>query len=291
MGAALCDLMEPWFRPAPAVTATELIGTSLARALLEAMRADPARCAGTYNAAVAGLPEAGIGGLLVRDDWIELPIWRIRDDGRRMHGYDHDVERAITEPHAPALLPRALFMTALIRLGMCDLFVHGTGGANYDRALERWVRAWLGVEPAPIAVATATLHLPLVKPDGVEADVPRVIAAARRAWHDPESPAASETAVQVTRPGPVKRELLAAIEQTPRGTPARRSAFFAMHESLATLRSMHVGRVERLQRDATTARRHVVDAEIAGRRDWAFPLYPREMIDELAGAVRAAVAP
>ena len=43
--------------------------------------------------------------------------------------------------------------------------------------------------------------------------------------------------------------------------------------------------------DATTAKRHEVDAEIAARRDWTFPLYPREQLDELAEAVRAAVAP
>jgi hypothetical protein len=289
MAAALADLMRPWVSPMPNVTASDLVETSLSRALLAKMAADPQRCAESYNRAVAALPEVGIAPLLVRDEYVELPLWRIRADGRRMHAYDNDVQDWLE--HAadpPRLMPRALFMTALIRLGMCDLFVHGTGGASYDRAMELWIEDWLGVRPSPIAVATATLHLPLGPPEGGEVrDARAARAEARRAWHDPESAEAraDDNEEEAHRPGPIKRELLEAVEGAPRGSHRRRQAFFAMHRELQVLRGVHAGSVERYQRRAADAARRQADAAIATRRDWPFPLYPREMIDQLAEAV------
>jgi hypothetical protein len=65
-----------------------------------------------------------------------------------------------------------------------------------------------------------------------------------------------------------------------------------MHEQLTALRGVHAARVERAQRRAREARRAQADARIASRRDWAFPLYPGMMIDELAAACsQAARAP
>ncbi|MDY7109948.1 MAG: hypothetical protein SYC29_15055 [Planctomycetota bacterium] len=289
MASALADLMRPWVSPMPNVTATDLVETSLSRALLAEMAANPQRCAEAYNRAVAARPDVGIAPLLVREDYVELPLWRIRSDGRRMHAYDNDVqdwlERAADPPR---LMPRALFMTALIRLGMCDLFVHGTGGANYDRAMELWIDDWLGVRPSPIAVATATLHLPLLPPEGSEVrDVDAARAEARRAWHDPEAAEArdDDSEEESRRPGPIKRELLEAVEGARRGSLRRREAFFAMHRELQVLRGVHAGAVERYQRRALDAVRRQADAAIATRRDWPFPLYPREMIDALAEAV------
>jgi hypothetical protein len=273
----------------PNVTATDLVETSLSRALLAEMVNHPQRCAESYNRAVAALPEVGIAPLLVREDYVELPLWRIRSDGRRMHAYDNDVQDWLE--HAadpPRLMPRALFMTALMRLGMCDLFVHGTGGANYDCAMEVWIGDWLGVQPSPIAIATATLHLPLLPPEGGEVrDVDAARAEARRAWHDPESAEAraDDSEEEARRPGPIKRELLEAIEGAPRGSHRRREAFFALHRELQVLRGVHAGAVERYQRRASEAARRQADAAIATRRDWPFPLYPRPMIDQLADAV------
>ena len=47
------------------------------------------------------------------------------------------------------------------------------------------------------------------------------------------------------------------------------------------------GRVPLRRQKGTLARRHAADAPIAARRNWPFPLYPGESIDELARAVRA----
>lgn len=286
MACALEDLTTPWVKPMPGVTASDLLGTTFAKALLAKMADDPEECVKAYNEAVQAMPEAGIGTLLIRDDYVELPLWRIRDDGRRMHAYDNDVQAWIETPgEAPALMPRALLLTALVRLGMCDLFVHGMGGANYDRAMERWVENWLGVKPSAIAMATATLRLPLMDERDGGPDLQLARQARRRAWHDPES--SPETP---GRPGTTKATLLARIEQAPYGTSQRRKAFFDLHEHLRVLREEHVEKILRTERDLQGATLRTMNLQVADRRDWAFPLYPRDMLDELAAEVRNRIA-
>lgn len=280
MAAALRELMSPWVRPGADVCSSDLMGTSLATAVLGEMARDPRACAAAYNAAVSASPEAGINPLVVTGDRVELPLWRRGDGDRREHADNHDLDRwSAGGDDRPVLLPRALLLTLLVRLGMCDLFVHGTGGARYDRAMERWVEDWLGLRPAPIAVATATLRLPLGRSGEPPVKMTEAQRELRRAWHDPESGAAV--------PGPRKSELLAAIDAAERRSPRRLAAFRQMHEELQRLRDAHAGRVQAARREVEIARRQALEAPIAGRRDWAFALYPREMIDDLAVAVTA----
>ena len=75
-----------------------------------------------YNRAAAAYPEAGIRPLEVSDADAELPVWRV-EGGRRLRVMASAVGGG-------ALVPRALFMTMLLRLAGCDVFVHGLGGGN-----------------------------------------------------------------------------------------------------------------------------------------------------------------
>ncbi|MCA9295644.1 MAG: hypothetical protein KC983_03985 [Phycisphaerales bacterium] len=292
MADALWDLMSRWVMPMPNITATDLMDTTFAQRMLQAMADDPWTCAERYNDAVRACPAAGIGTLLIRDDYVELPLWRIRPDGRRMHAYDNDVEAAIARPDDDAasltsplrLMPRALFMTALVRLVMCDVFVLGTGGATYDAAMEHWMRNWLGVEPAPIAVATATVRHPLPERDMTVDDVDARRRDVRRVWHNPERPPAD------TSIGPRKRAGLDRLATLPRNSSARRQAYFDLHRELDALRDEHADRVSAVQNTARDAERAVEGLRIAQRRSWAFPLYPTEKLDELARDVRARYA-
>src|SRR5690606_35198771 len=83
------------------------------------------------------------------------------------------------------LMPRALSMTALVRMHACELFIHGTGGAAYDAITDEWIPAWLGVPVAPTGMATATMHLPLDR-FAIDAGTVREAATlAHKARHDP----------------------------------------------------------------------------------------------------------
>lgn len=279
MARALNDLMRPWVDPMPAVTATSLVQSSLGRALIEEMVRDPHNAAELYNKAVSAVPEAGIGPLLVRDDYVELPLWRIRN-GQRLHAYDNDAEAWLAGEADFELMPRALFMTALIRLAMCDLFVHGIGGARYDRAMELWLDGWLGVMPAPKAVATADVRLPLID-DAPAPDVEAARQAYRSLWHDPADGDA--------RPSAAKQQWLEQVEAAPPRSPKRRTLFYDMHEALQRLRDERSAAIEAARQKLETAEAHRRDREIAQRRDWAFALYPDELIDELASSVTDAL--
>lgn len=301
MASALTDLMQwgGWVRPMPNISATQLFKTSLAAALLNEMVSDPKQCAECYNRAVAAVPESDIGLLEIRNDRIELPVWRIGSDGKRQRGMSNDVAGAVSVEHAANstenskiqnpkskvdLLPRALFMTALARLGMCDLFIHGMGGAKYDHAMELWIKQWLGVEVSSTASVTADVRLPLLPPDLAELNVQKAQIMARRLWHDPEN--RTEQA-QISE---AKRRMLQRIEALAHRSAQRRAAFQQMHDAIHILRTARQQDMDAARMRVERARQIAADRTIATRRDWAFPLYPRELIDELAAAARKAVS-
>jgi hypothetical protein len=57
------------------------------------------------------------------------------------------------------LIPRGALITGSMRLLTSDLFVHGTGGAKYDRFTDRLLKIWWNVEPTPFVVASASRFL------------------------------------------------------------------------------------------------------------------------------------
>lgn len=284
MTAALADLMRPWVSPMPYVTASALMGTTLARSVLVAMAKDAGKCVELYNQAVKAVPEAGVSQLEISQEKIEVPLWRIDSDDLRRRAYLSDLQDWLSSDDPQfELLPRALFMTALVRLGMCDLFVHGTGGAIYDRAMQLWIKNWLALDVSPIAVATATLHLPLGSPPEQRIDVAGVQQAMRRLWHDPQSGPTNESISSA------KRDLIKQIEEAPRKSIERQQLFSKLQTYLNENRKINAKAIEKAQLQVEQAIRHQAEAPIIDCRSWAFTLYPREMIDELATAVHNSV--
>jgi len=115
------------------------------------------------------------------DGRAETPFWTLAG-GRRLDLFAAREDRGLvlgtaqrplaTVPAGPAgvaalaaadvaLRPKALTLTMFARLCLGDLFIHGVGGGRYDRVTDALTRELFGVRPAPYAVATATLHLPL----------------------------------------------------------------------------------------------------------------------------------
>jgi hypothetical protein len=76
--------------------------------------------------------------------------------------------------------PRALALTLLARLVVGDVFVHGLGGALYDRIADALIERFFGMPPPEIIIASATVHLPLEAYPATRA----TLAEARRAVRD-----------------------------------------------------------------------------------------------------------
>ena len=288
IGLAAADLAHPFTGDLPRRSMTGLLGTPIGRHLLDAMASDPDACIAAHDDALEfdrharadrlGRVPRPVARPLRRGDGAEMPLWRRTDSGRRpvRRGESIDPE---------SCRPRALLATALARLGGCDLFVHGTGGAVYDRAMERWIRTWLGDAVAstlaPATTATATLRLPLAPPGSEDAADLWTPEGLHRLRSDPD----------LARTGPPRREaLLAAIDAAPRGSGRRRTAFLALRDEVATARLRGADRILRYERelDRQTADRRRTD--VARDRTWPFPFHTDEALETLRDSIRDAFA-
>ncbi|MBC8203093.1 MAG: hypothetical protein H8E91_04615 [Planctomycetes bacterium] len=214
-------LMKPYAAIDCKIAATDLCKTPIGEAVIDAMFVNKGACIAAYNEAVGAYPKSGVPFLAAN----ELPVW----------GDDQKTIR-----------PRALLLTLLARLGVGNLFVHGTGGAIYDRVMERWCQNWLGVDVCPQVMATATMTLPFE----IE-----TIASARHHYFsgDPKK----------------KQSFLSNIDSLPRGSSARQVAYLEMHRMFAALgvKPNHAALMRSQQ--------------IARKRDWAFPLYGEAELQKL----------
>jgi len=124
--------------------------------------------------------------------WFEVPWWIwSRDDPRRRRVFANvatagtlllsdmetlRIELPITPDSSPSkwvdalqrleghelrLRPRALLTTLVARMLVADIFVHGIGGAAYDRITDGIVRRLTGCDPPRHAVVSGTLRLPV----------------------------------------------------------------------------------------------------------------------------------
>ena len=242
MAHAANALLAPDGRVDHTVAATALAALPFAQAMRE--RFTPMRDA--YNAAVKG---ERIGPLGER----ELPFWKL--DRASMS------REPLLEGDAPELVaPRALTLTAIARLALCDVFIHGTGGGRYDRAMERWIAAALGEEAraalAPMMVATATKHAPLAQ------FVPAFDASAT-----PEALRALEQD-PFGNDGRTKDALRAAIT----GSRAeKRAAYVAMRRRIVEARTARAAELDAM-RARIAANRVALEAHaLATDRTWPFP--------------------
>lgn len=127
------------------------------------------------------------------DQWLEAPLWIwSTDDPRRRRLFvcqrndelilsdrgrievrlaitaDGNAGKAVEQLAALSaqgirLRTRALITTLAARILLGDLFVHGIGGAKYDRLTDRIIELFFGLEPPGYLVASGTLRLPVAQ--------------------------------------------------------------------------------------------------------------------------------
>ncbi len=281
---ANAELLDRWIGVA-SFTAQRLVRTTSWKSFFAMAVRDAASCVRAYNRAVLKHPEAGIGPLFAmdREERWELPFWLLdREKGRRPL-YAEMVEQPMFDPDL--LATKALSLTASLRRGLCDLFIHGTGGAVYDRAADDWIGAWLGEDLAPSVAITADVYrrLPVeAQRDATEDARDRAVWKAHSARHNPgllgDTTAAAE-----------KRAMLDRIEQAPRDSVERLELYRAMHERLAEVRKAHREELNKIDTKARSLERGLAVRELECRRDWPSVFYPKETLDELASVIGASL--
>lgn len=260
---------------APTVYATPMARTALFSEIVHRMRRDPAACVRAYNAAVRARKDAGARELELSPARVELPLWRLRP------GEPRQPVTADTLDGPGTLVPRALLFTGLLRLAACDLYIHGTGGAEYDAASEAWLNTWLGEPIAPAMVISATVLLDLGVPRATPADLARAVWRAHHARHNP-------ALLGDRAAGEAKRALLERLGRA--DPPARPALFRELHDLLAESRRTNTPALSELDRRVDAVRAALADAALARDRTWPWLLHPPAVLEALNRRIAAALA-
>jgi len=277
-----------------------------------------------YNSALADYRRAqGIRGtrrpipdLLREADRLELPIWVMHGDApRRRLFVEIQAERlhlfADRRPvgvipvealkrwesarqHLDALegvafRPRALPLMLWARMLLADLFVHGIGGAKYDRITDLLIERYFGVAPPPMACVSATLRLDLPR-SGVSVELRREL---QHAWRDlhynPQRHLPMEEAIAGLADARAR-----AVERSRRlhnehvRDRARRRAVF--HEIRSLNRRMVEARPQirqALQERIRRVQQELKEDQVAAGREYFFALFDRGSLERLCDALPA----
>lgn len=268
------ELFQARLSPKAVVYASDLGKSALFADLVERMGRETTAACEAYNSAARATPRARLRPLSrdAKRGW-ELPLWRLTEGEPRMAVHERDLARLDIRD----LAPRALLATGLMRIGACDLFIHGTGGAKYDAATDAWLAAWLGRGPdTPSVVVSATRVLPFTShdvPDPIAVSHARM--AAHRARHHPALLGDEEGERE-------KRAMLSRIASAPRASSERAALYRAMHHMLADRRPQHQARLDALRKAASEQIAQRVRARLIHDRTWAAALHPPETIEDLA---------
>ena len=201
-------------------------------------------------------------------------------------GLDDSIVPLVFEDAQWRVRPRALALTAFARLFLCDVFVHGIGGAKYDEMTEDFARSFFGVDLTPACCVSATARLPLPRDDVVRDDVLRAERALRDIRYNPQRHIDGLPRTMLARRDELIRrsgELRAAA------TADRREVFEQIRAANAEMLRRRPERPAELRRrlDETT-RRHRSNVR-ACEREFFFALHSRETLTLLARNIRGLI--
>jgi hypothetical protein len=242
-------------------------------------------------------------------EWLEAPLWVwTSDDPRRRRAFarrtggeliltdrrqftarlplsaDGDGRRAVEALGDIArsgvrIRTRALFTTLFARLVLSDLFLHGIGGATYDRLTDAIACRLLGIHPPPFLTLTATLHLPIARKEKEPIPSVREIdAELRRLTWQPErflgEVADSAPAGEAQTLAAEKRRWIATVP-----TPDNyRQRFLAIRNLNEQLQSRLADQRAELQRLREAAVRQQGTEKVLSSREYSFCLFPENIL-------------
>ncbi len=254
-------------------------------------------------------PDESVATLERLNGSIELPLW-INHPGQPRHrlfvakesGTTHlfaDTQRVATFDDAVledwsafkdrlaklepwVIRPKALILTMWARLFWADLFIHGIGGAGYDRLTDRLIRDFFDVEPPVMACVSATLRMPLPKTGATS----KLVYEATRSLRDVRfNPHRYITHEQMPTIQSQKEKLIAESQRLRRDEPSNRRerarVFNQIHELNQQAISLEPNRESELRKHRDRIERAIAADENADRRDYFFAMHDRSDLERL----------
>jgi len=171
---------------------------------------------------------------------------------------------------------RALITTLWARLALSDLFMHGIGGAKYDQVTDRLIETFFGLTPPDIMVLSATLYLPVHRPQVSDEDLLGLRRELRELSYHPEKYLRANHLLE----GEASAGARALVEEKQRWIDApvthenaytRWNSLRRINNELQTWVAQRRQQVLELQSQTQRALRH---EKVLGSREYGFCLYP-----------------
>ncbi len=199
-----------------------------------------------------------------RQSWeARLPLQADGDAGRA-------VERLLElQRGGVRIRSRALVTTLWARLALGDLFIHGIGGAKYDRLTDMLIERFFGLRPPHFMVLSATLHLPIERDRATADDAQAIERELRGLTYHPEQ--------YLDGLADAPADLLADKRrwiETPQTVENARRRCRAIRAGNAALQPWLDDRRKRLQEQQTRVLRRLRAESVLAWREYAFCLYP-----------------
>lgn len=199
-----------------------------------------------------------------RQSWeVRLPL---RSDGDASPAVDRLMQ---LQREGVRIRSRALITTLWARLALGDLFIHGIGGAKYDRVTDRLIERFFRRSPPRIAVVSATLLLPIERERVTPDDARSIQQALRGLTYHPER--------YLDGPDRAALELIDAKRRwisTPPTAENARQRCHAIREANFSLQPLVESQRRQLVQRQTHVARHLKAEELLAWREYAFCLYP-----------------
>jgi hypothetical protein len=259
--------------------------------------------------------------LAAEDDWLEAPFWIWTDDDPRRRrvfarqrgseillsdrqqieipltiSAESEADRAVEQLAALGgrgihLRSRALLTTLAARLVFGDLFLHGIGGAKYDRLTDAIIERFFGVEAPSYMVVSGTLHLPIIRPQVNGDDLRAVERELRDLTFHPERfvdgsdglRIVDESSAATSAGAWAAMELVAQKQhwiRAPFAPSHARERCRAIRSANELLQPFVASHRDEAQRRAGQLARQVRAEAILASRDYGFCLYPEKKLRE-----------
>ena len=201
--------------------------------------------------------------------------------------------------------PRALTLTIFARGFLADLFIHGIGGALYDRITDRIMSQLFGTPP-PYACISAGWLLPF--PEHAESPLPpsTIRGLRHHLWHNPDfsaalaDPTLSDAALRELRQlAAERRRIIQTLADSPvhdrtstiagaraAGRRRRTILFRRLHDIIRRCHQLYPAPLSKLDAALAGAEIALRQRQVTEWREYFFAIHPRDSLVNLHNALR-----
>jgi hypothetical protein len=182
--------------------------------------------------------------------------------------------------------PRALTLTTYQRFFICDIFIHGIGGARYEQIADQIMERFFGARPPAYLVASGTLFLPFELHDVSDDDIKELEEELRELKHSPED-FLGENVSDEARALMEEKNSLINVGGSAR---ARRRAFRRLKEVNRLLYEKAKPLAEKKRTALAKIKQRAEWNGVLGRRDYPFCIHPTEKLEHFFHDKRERIA-